>query len=613
MKKYYATKCTEYRDNTTKLWQVINQTIGNTKNSGSIIPFITIEGIKTYDVKRISNEFGKFYANLGQNLASQISLGIRRVDDYLTNIPQTLNSIVLKLTTQLEIEQKIDDLAPKTSCGHDRISNKLIKKLKSSISYPLTIIFNQSIISGHFPNMMKIAEIIPLYKGKEHDEVVNYRPISLLMTISKFLEKIIYIRVYSFLEEHNILYDSQYGFRSKRSCNQAITELTGRLLQAKEQSLHSAAIFLDLSKAFDTLNHEVLLAKLYRYGIRGTANDWFRHYLTDRTLRAKVPVSSNYVSYSDCYDITYGTAQGSCLGPLLFILFCNDIQYLPLYGHLILFADDTTLLSSQKSIKFLKYTLQHDMELLIQWFKANQLSLNMSKTTLVRFWPNNNTFTININNEPITESEVTRFLGVMVDNRLTWSSHIAFLHQKLLANKHMLHIAKNILDYNCLRSIYYAHIYSHLSYGISAWGSMAKKSDITSLFVIQKQCIRLVHNCRITADCTPLFKQSKMLSLHNIINVELAKLGYSINRKLLPKLILDIYDKNGGKKIHSYPTRNKMTPNIQKHHLIQFNRSFICRSTVIYTNLPTEIKQKQNIYRFTTHVKNIITNCKALH
>ena len=137
---------------------------------------------------------------------------MRTVDDYLTNIPRTLNSIVLKLTTQLEIEQKIDDLAPKTSCGHDRVSNKLIKKLKSSISYPLTIIFNQSIISDHFLNMMKIAEIIPLYKGKERDEEVNYRPISLLMTISKLLEKIIYIRVYSFLEEHNILYDSQYGF-----------------------------------------------------------------------------------------------------------------------------------------------------------------------------------------------------------------------------------------------------------------------------------------------------------------------------------------------------------------------------------------------------------------
>ena len=167
MKSYYTTKCTEYRDNTRKLWHVINQTIGKTKHSGSIIPFISVEGIKTYDAKRISNEFGKFYADLEGNLASQISPGTRTVQDYLTNIPWTLNSMVLNPTTQLEIEQKIDDLAPKTSCGHDRISNKLLKDLKSSISYPLTIIFNQSIISGHFPNMMKVAEIIPLYKGKE--------------------------------------------------------------------------------------------------------------------------------------------------------------------------------------------------------------------------------------------------------------------------------------------------------------------------------------------------------------------------------------------------------------------------------------------------------------
>ena len=279
MKSYYTTKCTEYKDNIRKLWHVINQTIGKTKHGGSIIPFISVHGIKTYDAKRISNEFGQFYANLGQNLASQIPPGTRMVQDYLTNIPGTLNSIVLNPTIQLEIEQKIDDLAPKTSCGHDKISNKLLKDLKSAISYPLTIIFNQSITSGHFPNMMKVMEIIPLYKGKEWDEVVNYRPISLLITISKLLEKIIYTHVYSFLKQQNIPYDSQYGFRSKRSCNQAITELTGRLLQANELSLHSTAIFLDLSKAFDTLNHEVLLAKLYRYGIRGVANDWFRHYL----------------------------------------------------------------------------------------------------------------------------------------------------------------------------------------------------------------------------------------------------------------------------------------------------------------------------------------------
>ena len=325
MKNYYTTKCIDYKDNTRKLWHVINQTIGKTKHGKSIIPYISVDGIKTYDAKRISNEFGKFYANLSQNLASKISPGRTTAQDYLTRIPHMINSMMLNPTTQSEIEWKIDDLAPKTSCGHEKISNKLLKDLKLAISYPLTIALNQSIISGHFPNLMKVAEIIPLYKGKEHDKVVNYRPLSPLMTTSKLLEKIIYTHVYSFLEQQNILYDSQYGFQSKRSCNQAISELTRRSLQAKELSLHSAAIFLDLSKAFNTLNHEVLLTKLDRYGIRGVANDWFRHYLTEHTLRAKVPVSSSHISYSYFYDITYGTVQGSCLGPLLFILFCNDI------------------------------------------------------------------------------------------------------------------------------------------------------------------------------------------------------------------------------------------------------------------------------------------------
>ena len=132
---------------------------------------------------------------------------------------------------------------------------------------------------------------------------------------------------------------------------------------------------------------------------------------------------------------------------------------------------------------------------------------------------------------------------------------------------------------------------------------MAKQSDINNLYTIQKQCIRLVHKCNINTDCTPLFKQSRMLPLHNMINVELAKLGYNISRKLLPKPILDIFEKNGGKKTHHYPTRNKMTPNVQKHHSTQFNHSFICRSMVIFTNLPNSIKMKTNTHGFVKSVK----------
>ena len=227
---------------------------------------------------------------------------------------------------------------------------------------------------------MKQAEVVPLYKGKDMDLVINYRPISLLITISKLLEKVIYRRVYSFLEKYNILFQSQYGFRSNHNCEHAILELTGKILQACEKREHPVCIFLDLSKAFDTLNHQVLLCKLDKIGIHGISNNWFESYLSGHSLVAKVTTSENKTTYLEVFDISFGTAQGSCLGPLLFLLFCNDIHLLPLYSQLILFADDTTLFNSHKSEIYLEYMLNRDLEMLLDWFRANQLSINLEKT-----------------------------------------------------------------------------------------------------------------------------------------------------------------------------------------------------------------------------------------
>ena len=181
--------------------------------------------------------------------------------------------------TYEDIERIIKSLPSKTSSGHDGISNKLLKLLNDTISYPLSIVFNQSLSTGVFPDRMKVAEIVPLYKGKEEDRVINYCPVSLLMTISKVLEKIMYSKLYGFLDKHNLFFDSQYGFRAKRSCEHAILEMVGHILNAKNDGKHSMGLFLDLSNSFDTLDHTVLLSKLERYGVRGNMLDWFKSYL----------------------------------------------------------------------------------------------------------------------------------------------------------------------------------------------------------------------------------------------------------------------------------------------------------------------------------------------
>ena len=202
-KNYYNKKCLALKNNTKQLWELINRTIGKKKNTGSIILYISIDGIKTYSPDWIANAFGSFYANLDSNLANHISPGNTGIDYYLKQIPRSLQSFVMARTTKEEVERVIKSLPNKQSCGHDKISNTVLKKLNEASSYPLMSIFNQSIAQGIFPNLMKVAKIIPLYKEKERDLVVNYRPVSLLMTISKVLEKIISVHLYKYLEKIN--------------------------------------------------------------------------------------------------------------------------------------------------------------------------------------------------------------------------------------------------------------------------------------------------------------------------------------------------------------------------------------------------------------------------
>ena len=190
-------------------------------------------------------------------------------------IPENVKSRFLAPCNKEEISKIISGLPNKTSSGFDNISNVLLKKLQPSVLDALEIIFNDSIQKGVFPSLMKHAEIVLLFKGGKPHLSNNYRPISLLITISKLLEKLIYCRTYTFLNRNGIIYNSQYGFKTNRLCEHAITYLVGEIVKNQSLDKHTIAIFLDLSKAFDTLQHSVLFSKLSKYGIRGNALSWF--------------------------------------------------------------------------------------------------------------------------------------------------------------------------------------------------------------------------------------------------------------------------------------------------------------------------------------------------
>ena len=361
-KAYYTSKCVEFKRNTKKLWQLINNISGKVNNKTELVECLSINNIDHYDANSITNEFGKHFSTVGKKFAEAIPTPVKPSMSFIEKIILNEKSMFLYEVTESEIRNLIDSLENKSSSGFDNISNITLKKLKSTIVPPLTKIVNLSLATGVFPEKMKHADVVPLYKNKSRKEVTNYRPISLLLTLSKILEKVMYTRTYRFLNDTNQIFGSQYGFRTRHSCDNAIGELLGNIVKNQELGKYTIALFLDLSKAFDTLKHKILLSKLEIYGIRGLCLDWFKSYLSNRNMRVKCKVDiTGNVEYSDTYNIDYGTPQGSCLGPLLFLIFCNDINLHLDFMNVIQFADDTTLYLSNKNLNYLQWCIECDV------------------------------------------------------------------------------------------------------------------------------------------------------------------------------------------------------------------------------------------------------------
>ena len=425
--KYFHDKCNEFRNDTSKLWRVINNITGKMNNKSNIIDHIRIENVRCYNSQLIANEFGKFFSSIGKTYAEKIPKSRLPESHYLDKINPQPSSIYLTPTSQAELDRLINNLPNKSSCGYDNINNILLKKLSKELLTPLTIIYNTSMTTGVFPSQMKTAVVIPLFKNKERDYVNNYRPISLLLTISKLLEKIIYKRVYGFMQSTNQIYSSQYGFRAGHSCENAIGEVLGEIVKGLQNGKTTICILLDLSKAFDSLEHEMIFKKLERYGIRGTCLDWFKSYLSDRGLKVRCKTRQGTDIYSDTYNVEYGTAQGSCLGPLIFMIFCNDLRLNLEYLRGIQFADDSTLLNSHKNIRYLTFCTEHDLDVIQDWFNANKLTLNVDKTVCMVFSPKQSEkarISIKLSETELPVVPCSKFLGLWIDNKLTWSEHI---------------------------------------------------------------------------------------------------------------------------------------------------------------------------------------------
>ena len=491
---------------------------------------------------------------IGTNLAASLEKNTSKTHrSYLNS--NILNSFGFSLVDEDHINKIMKSLKNKTSSGHGGISIKLLKYLSPGLLKPLTLIINQSLITGLFPEKLKITKVQPLFKKGDEERIEYYRPISLLTTISKVFEKVVFLQLTKYFQDNGLLNDGQYGFWENHSTEMATVELLDRIISALDDKQLPISIYMDLSKAFDTLNHDILLDKLSYYGVEGTALQWFDSYLSNRSMYVEIDDMKSSVR-----ALTTGVPQGSTLGPLLFLIYMNDISYSSNLFKFILFADDTNLFST------IEYTLpthtsnvnellNNELANIFEWLTVNRLSLNLTKTKYMIFHPIQKDIsslvpTVIINGIQIEKVHNFNFLGVCLDSNLKWDGYIKLLASKLGKYSGILNKLKRYIPIDILRILYCSVVNSHLNYAILGWGYAC-----SCLKKMQKRIIRIITCSKYNAHTSPLFKSLRILTLDDMLRLNTLKFYYKYLHNELQPYFYSFNIREQGDR-HTYDTRN---------------------------------------------------------
>ena len=561
--KYHKKYFEEYRFNSKKQWLMINKLLGRKTNQNNKFKLRTDDGNLINSNRDVAEHFNTYFANIATKIKEQISA--RTVFDpgghkrYLDN--PVAESMFILPTDPIEIQRTICTLKNKAT------QDVKIEPLKIAKECPkfceiLSNVVNSSFNEGIFPTSMKTAKVVPIHKGGSKLDVKNYRPISLLCTFSKIYEKLMHRRVLEFLERHSSLFEGQYGFRPGHSCEHALLDATNSIRHSLSRKEVSLLLLLDFSKAFDVISHDILLDKLYHYGIRGLAHEWFKSYLSSRNQF----VSIDNIN-SSLKSMKHGVPQGSIMGPLLFIIYINDMPKIKSYAKLVLYADDANIIISGKNYEEVLHKMTEFSPLLINWVDQNGLALNLKKTCYMLLTPNRTPvpeINIQIAGTTIERKTETRFLGIIVDEKLTWASHITALKTKMMRYVGVMYKIKSRLPMKIRLQIYQSFVQSHINYCSLIWG-FAAKSMIDALFSKQKQGIRAVmpgfvnyyfKEGALPQHTKPFFNGNEILTVHGLIVYNSIILLHKIKYmpQLVPKNILQAFPDDIPTKISDHVT-----------------------------------------------------------
>jgi hypothetical protein len=572
-RKYHDTIIMKSTNKNTAAWNIIKKESSN-KERNKLIP-LSAQDFGDYLKKQKSNLTLKRNIALCQTDRRQLYLNNLIIDPKVKfQFSEIKPASVVLIVKRLKASKSEDIFG---------LSTYLLKHIVDLFYEPLCDLINMTLAQGIFPEILKETIIIPIYKKGDRFDPSNYRQIALAPILSKVLESVMKEQFLCFLERNHIINKCQFGFRSGFGTTDAVMEIVSRIYNNLESHNITAALLLDISKAFDSISHNILLEKMHYYGIQGNDLKLFDTFVSNRKQYIKIkneffgPIESNK-----------GVPQGSILGPLLFVLYMNDF-HTALKSSPILYADDTTILTSNVYLDKLNLEINLELAEANLWLDCNELELNVNKTEQIYFSLNKK-ITLRNNNK------VIKLLGLHLNDTLSWKDHIDHISNKLATNLYLLRRLKNNVTDKCIRLAYYAFYHSHISYGIILWGSAPGWKDV---FVWQKKAIRLLAGIKQSHSCRGQFKRLGILTVpslfcfHAIVHVKIH--------------LSDFLTRSG---IHSYNTRNSHLLDKPKHSLSIHQRSYKIYGVTLFNLLPLNMRNSP-IKRFKSDLKKYLIQCEG--